>query len=533
MKDGNVRVLEGPVAEDREDYVITLPLGPVREPKARVEAVFGSLREAYEYQRDHLPDRDPDEHLRLARWCLTFGMEAEAAEQLKALLAWSPGDPTAEAMLKSLAASAASKAARDSEVVRTGADAAGLMGGARSPRDPADSALGRIRAYKGPVAAPRIFDLPEPLAVRRFQEFGETVHRVLQARCARCHDELSDRNFRLVRARDQKDLRNALLIRTNLDATLALVDREAPEHSPLLINAVMPHGPDQRPILTNPNSQEYRLLWDWIESLRGDAIAAPAPAIAAPAPAPMVAPAPGGYPAAAAAPAPARMAPGSPAFGGGFAAQRSGPVATAPAQPSPTPFVPNPYAINEQIRMDAVHPSVPADLDFQTVSPLLGSPEAATLTIDGRPVRPPGATAPAPASAPGSIPTLPGAVPMPGVPGTAPAPRPAPSAGAAPEPGSPALPPEGAPGASAVAPRPAGTATPVSGQPGVVQLPDGTQILTQADGSKVMRLPTGEMLPYLDKAAVDQTARSDGDGRGLQIDPALLEKLQRRRNGGR
>src|SRR5690606_13938312 len=113
MKDGSVRVFDHPAVEGRDAYVVSLGIGEVRVPKAQVEARFGSMREAYEYQRDHLPDRDPDEHMRLARWCLSHRMEAEAAEQLRALLSWSPGDGTAETMLRSLEVSLAARADRD------------------------------------------------------------------------------------------------------------------------------------------------------------------------------------------------------------------------------------------------------------------------------------------------------------------------------------------------------------------------------------------------------------------------------------
>ncbi|QDV35116.1 hypothetical protein [Tautonia plasticadhaerens] len=541
MKDGKVRSFDGSAVEDRGDFVVRMQEGEVRVPADRVEGRFGSLREAYEYQRDHLPDRDPDEHLRLARWCLTQGMEGEAAEQLRALLSWSPGDSQAADMLKALEASVARReAAVDSGVVRTGGESVGGGGAAASgmaPRDLDVSVLGQIRAYKGPVARPQIFGLPEALAVRRFQDFGNGVHRVLQSRCASCHDEESDRNFRLVRARDPKDLRNSLLVRTNLDATLGLVDPSNPGHSPLLINAVMPHGPDQKPILPNSNSAEYRALWTWIESLRGES--APAPAAAS---APMTAPMP------AAAPAP--MAPGvglsapmpnaaaDPAFGGGFATQRAGPVAAAapPPMAAPAPggvapaMTPYPHVINQQVQMDATYPGVPADLDFQTVSPLLGPGNAAGLTVGGQPVAPPG-SAPAPAGvvpapgqprqpqAPQGSLFPPGFIPPPGSMPTAPAPPPAPGAVAPPPGGVPAP----APASPNAAP----------GQPGVVQqLPDGTQILAQPDGSKMMRLPTGELLPFMDKTDVNGQAPATGGKTGVQIDPALLEKLQKRRNGG-
>ena len=84
--------------------------------------------------------------------------------------------------------------------------------------------------------------------------------------------------------------------------------------------------------------------------------------------------------------------------------------------------------------------------------------------------------------------------------------------------------------APAAVPRAPGAA-PAPAAGGVVTLPDGTQIITQADGSKMMRLLDGELVPYLDKAAVNAPTRANRDEPSVQIDPALLEQLQRRRMG--
>ncbi|WP_152052437.1 hypothetical protein [Tautonia marina] len=555
MKDGNVKIFDGPATEDRLDHIITLDIGQIRIPKAEVEQRLGSLREAYEYQRDHLPDRDPDENLRLARWCLTHGMQAEAAEQLQALLTWSPDDVTAKNMLRNLSIASRDQGARDSGVVRTGANAGR---GGNEPRELDVSVLGQLRAFKGRIPPPVVFDLPEPLAVRRFQEYGQTVHRVLQVRCASCHDETSDRNFRLIRARDPKDLTNAMLVRTNLDATLGLIDRTNPGHSLLLINAIMPHGPDQKAILTNPNSPEYRAMWSWVESLRRDATQtaqaeAPAPDSQL---VPTAAPSPAGYPQGYGQ-GQGQVMQANPGFGGGFATQRSGQVppqqAPSAAQaPGPYPIpgapgtTPYPNAINQQIQMDAVHPSAPEDLNFQTVSPLLGSPDSASLMINGRTVQPPSARPTAPA--PGTIgPGGAAAIPPPGIvpPGGVMPPNAVGNSGITPPPGF--VLPQGVtipgvngpgtttvpPGASRAAPAPGSAPAPGGATPDgtVTTLPDGTQIITQADGSKMMRLPDGELAPIMDKAAINNASGASRGDSSLQIDPALLERLQRRRMG--
>ena len=508
MRDGSVRVHDGPITEQGNAYVLKLAAGTVRLPKDQVEGRFASRREAYEYCRDHLPDRDPDERLGLARWCLEQHMRAEAAEQLEAMLAMSPGDPRAESMLRSIRTAMAEAEAVDEAVVRTGGDAA-MVGGAPAPRELDVSVLGQIREHRGPVDAPEIFGLPPALAARRFQEFGAFIHPILQNRCASCHDETSDREFRLVRAREPADLRLHLLARTNLDATLGLIDRVNPAHSPLLINAALPHGPEGKVILPNPNAPEYRALWSWIGSLNDGPVAAPAPEPTEP-----TTPVPAGM-------APSTTSDTASAFGGGFASGRTGPIPTrgaaspSHAAESPAPY---PHQSTQEFRMEASHPSVPEGLDFRTLSPLLGAPESAPLTIDGRAIRPVVA-APQPPSTPvaGASARLPLPMPSPGVQRVAPAPDGAYVPGALPPgivPTAGVLPPNG------LAPAPA-KATAPAGAPQYEIGPDGTWMV---------RLPDGSLAPFMDKQAVRE-AKSTGSGKKIEIDPALIQRLQQSREG--
>ena len=512
MRDGSVRVHDGSIAEQGDAYVLGLAAGTVRLPKDQVEGRFASRREAYEYCRDHLPDRDPDERLRLARWCLEQHMMAEAAEQLEAMLAMSPGDPRAESMLRSIRTAMAQAQAVDEAVVRTGADST-MAGGASVPRELDVSVLGQFRKHRGPVDAPEIFELPPALAARRFQEFGSFIHPILQNRCASCHDETSDREFRLVRAREPADLRLHLLARTNLEATIGLIDRNNPAHSPLLINAALPHGPEGKVILPNPNAPEYRALWSWIGSLNDGAVAAPAPE-----PPPTLTPEPDTT-------APSTTSDASSTFGGGFASGRTGPIPTqGAASPSVAAEVPAPYPhqTTQEFRVEATHPSVPEGLDFRTLSPLIGASESAPLTIDGRAIAPSGATPQPPsipvAGAPSPMP-FPATAPPPGVQRVAPTPS-----GGAYVPG--ALPPGIVPTAGVLTPNARPPAPPMAATP------DGAPPYEVGpDGTRMIRLPNGDLVPFMDKQAV-RKSKSTGSGKKIEIDPALIQRLQQSRAGG-
>jgi hypothetical protein len=354
----NGRLLHGAIREEGADYVLQQKAGVIRFPKTTVERAFGSVLEVYQYKRDRLAQDDPDEHMKLAQWCLSQGLNAEATDQLRAVVALIPGHDRARAMLQNLALTARRAAPSDPAVSRTAATTADR------PQELSSDVLAQIRrdqAHVRPVT-PVIFDLPPALAVRRFQEFAWSVHPALQTHCARCHNERSDRQFQLVEAKNRRDLANHLLVTTNLDATLRLIDPANPTKSELLVSAVLPHGPSGRPILSGPNDPSYQRLAAWINNLKGPQKPAETATTAPPA----------------SSPAPA-----------GFASDRS---PAPPQEPGslalPTaPVPPTPRAAGEPAHVSASNPAVPPDAAFPT-SPLLGGTNPAPV--------PAGAAVPAP-----------------------------------------------------------------------------------------------------------------------------------------
>ena len=86
----NGRVLTGPISEDVSNYVIKQGANDLRFPKRDVQGAFSSLEDAYRYKLAQVPDRDPDEQLKLARWCMSMKLMPEARTALEAVLALSP-----------------------------------------------------------------------------------------------------------------------------------------------------------------------------------------------------------------------------------------------------------------------------------------------------------------------------------------------------------------------------------------------------------------------------------------------------------
>jgi hypothetical protein len=265
----NGHVFQGEILEDATGYYLKHKIGVKQFTRRNVAGVFGSMREAYEYQVKRLPKNDPDEHMKLALWCLQQNLKDQAKEQLVKVVDLSDSG-RAKAMLFQLEAKAGS--AVDSDVVRARADVQDNPANSLSePRPLNQTVLEQLRNQQAPGGPPRILDLPVPLAVKRYQEFSRYVHGPLQNHCARCHDvENPNYNgrFRLVRTRTSRDAQNDLVLRANLEATLELVDPDNLPHSPLLSAAAMTHPPDGKPVLGGPTHPAYRTFLTWVTSLR-------------------------------------------------------------------------------------------------------------------------------------------------------------------------------------------------------------------------------------------------------------------------
>jgi hypothetical protein len=263
----NGQIIKGTISEDEKEFRVTQRFGVMRFPKKRVAGAFNSMRDAYQYQVQQLPDRDCDERMKLARWCLNQKMHTEAKEQLEKVLELSAKNPQALAMLFTMeqAAAVAAQRQRDPEVKQTGAEET-----VENHPGALDSAvIQKAQRRLNITGLPVIFDLPAPLAIRRTEEFIALVNPLLQAYCVKCHDGNYDGEFQLVPIRNRAD-RTQDALRANLDATLRLIDQKNPAKSVLLSASLRPHGDGarKRSIFPGSNDKAYQILSAWVQSLR-------------------------------------------------------------------------------------------------------------------------------------------------------------------------------------------------------------------------------------------------------------------------
>lgn len=394
----NGQILRGVITEEEGKYVVRQYGNAINVPKDQAEGKFDSPAAAYRYKRSLVPDIDPDEHMKLARWCLSQNLFDEAREEVQLVLKLSPTSRDAKGMLASIDASKARLAAKprlDPGLVQTGGEMVERPS-APPPGAPAEidaAVLQRAAREMGVKGLPVIFDLPPAVAARRADEFARAVHPILQAYCAKCHNESHEGSFQLIEIKSRKERTNNVF-RANLDATLRLIDQENPERSALLSSSLIPHGntSSKRPIFSGSNDQRFRILSAWVNSLKASPARSTDGVIQA------------------------RFGPQDPPAAGGstFASERgqAGGGAPAPTYANPvTPFEfkdeqramrPSRYVPGKGFVVETAPPSA----DEFPVSPLLGGPAKVNSAPVGDSATPP---LPGQKPAPGAeLPALPG-----------------------------------------------------------------------------------------------------------------------------
>jgi hypothetical protein len=259
------KVVEGEISHDPASglYRLRSKGGAVVYEKNLVLAAGESFEDIYRFQVARLPQGDPDERMKLARWCLTYHLTPQAKEQLEAIQAMCPDDAEVRRMLYNLA-SAGEPSSVDPALRRTSGDEMPARGEAPATLDPRVI----VKAQKRFSALPEIFDLPQAQAVKKANEFADYVQPVLQQSCVKCHNEKYQGSFQLVEIKIRRDQTNPDIARANLDATLRLINPDDPARSELLSAGLVPHGGSKSAIFRGPNDRSYQVLSQWTRSLR-------------------------------------------------------------------------------------------------------------------------------------------------------------------------------------------------------------------------------------------------------------------------
>lgn len=223
----NQRTLEGAIERVGDRYRIRRQLGELWLPADKAVCLCGDWNEAFGYMASQANLLDPDERLRLGRWCQSNGLHDLALKQVEFALELRPKDAAARQLKILIEQSAQSVGRRSTEPIEAVS-----------------------------YTAPATLDV----GVKSLAMFASRVQPILMNTCASCHVNAKETRFRLFRV-TETSYRNSL--ENNLLSALAQIDVENPELSPLLNKAVSNHGGGKAP-LAGRDSIPFQTLYAWV-----------------------------------------------------------------------------------------------------------------------------------------------------------------------------------------------------------------------------------------------------------------------------
>jgi hypothetical protein len=226
------RTVEGDIERVGDQYRVRRGTAELWVQKENVLRLCTTREEAYDFLRSQANLRDPDEHLRLARWCQSHGLRPQALTEVTEAVQLRPNDAEARRFQRGLQRSLTVPV---------------------SPPSPASAAAARVDTTP---PAP-------PVDTESLSLFVTRVQPVLMNACASCHATGHGGSFTVVRTFDS-DTSNHKAMQYNLAAVLSRVNLEQPQSSLFLAKAISVHGPMPQPAFKGRDAPAYRALEDWV-----------------------------------------------------------------------------------------------------------------------------------------------------------------------------------------------------------------------------------------------------------------------------
>lgn len=239
----NENLLEGEITRVETGYQVRRPVGgDMTLPATRVLAVVADRRAAFDVVAARSNPRDADERLRLANWCLANRLMPEALAEARTAARMRDRFAAADRLVRALEAME-KLTPPPPEVVPVKAEA------------PAKVVVADVKPvdYNG----------------ESFPLFATKVNAILVNACASCHAAPEAKAFRLTRTGGRAG------VSQNLTAALPHVTPADPLRSPLLVNAVTPHGTATEAPLRSRTHPAYASLETWVRFARSVEGAAP------------------------------------------------------------------------------------------------------------------------------------------------------------------------------------------------------------------------------------------------------------------
>jgi hypothetical protein len=229
----NEHAFEGEVEKVGETYRVRKGTGEVSVPAAQVMQLCADWDDALAYMRARANLADPDERLRLAKWCHVNHLIEAARAEAKAALDLRPKHAETRQLVKQL------------ELTATGKTAA-------------------------KPAAPQPEPPPVPQSDVSFESvtaFTVRVQPILMNTCVNCHSTNHHGPFRLYRLHEGGE---RVATQRNLAAVLAQVNLEKPAASTLLAKALSAHGDAKNPPMPGKQAPTFQALCHWIDQTLAD-----------------------------------------------------------------------------------------------------------------------------------------------------------------------------------------------------------------------------------------------------------------------
>ncbi len=253
----NERAFEGDVAKAGDVYRVRKEkaAGEIAVPASQVLRLCADWNEALAFMHSRANLDDPDERLRLAKWCQANRLIDRAREEAQHALELRPKHAETRQLVKLLAVAASAKSAKPASEHSV------------PPLPPIDLSFESVTAF----------------TVR--------VQPILMNTCVNCHSGTYGGTFRLYRLHEGGE---RVATQRNVAAVIAQVHFERPAASPLLVMAVSAHGNAKVSPLPGRQSPTFQTLCGWLEQtladnpqLRQRAVPAATPVSAMPPPAPL------------------------------------------------------------------------------------------------------------------------------------------------------------------------------------------------------------------------------------------------------
>jgi hypothetical protein len=230
------RIMEGDIARIGDRYRVRRTVGETWVPAQSALHLCTDRTAAYRFLRERANLRDPDERIRLAKWCQLRGLRAEALVEARAALTMDPRHRIASTLVHALE-NTPKPTPTDNGVVQAG--------------------------FTTPAQEPDLLPTSVELSTEAMGLFVSKVQPILMNTCAGCHAAGKGGHYKLQRTFDYGS-QTGRAVTLNVSATVAHLNHEQPLNSPLLLKAISAHGDSTTPPLKGRNTPAYKLLEQFV-----------------------------------------------------------------------------------------------------------------------------------------------------------------------------------------------------------------------------------------------------------------------------